>query len=141
MEGTSLEELIRREPTLREIFQDLPYETEDHQAIAKLIIGDRLVAGSDGGDHQDGRIVFTVTFASDDLMDIHTSSHEVKGGPKDSGRAEMMGVMITIIYLCHVIEWHGLPHESEIPIYCENRETVSFSTHQWIGTTPRWADC
>ena len=98
------------------------------------------MAGRDGGDNQDGRIVFTLTLASKDLTEIHSSSHEIKGGPKDSGWAEMMGIMITIVYICHIIEWHGLPNTTEVPIYCDNREAVDFSSHQWIGTTPRWAD-
>ena len=99
-----------------------------------------LVAGSDGGDDQDGRIVFTLTLESEDLTEIHSSSHEIKGGPKDLGRAEMMGIMITIVYICHIIEWHGLPHTTGVSIYCDNCEAVDFSYHQWIGTTPKWAD-
>ena len=138
--GTFLEELIRREPTMKGIFKNLPHAEQDHQAIAELIREDRLVAGSDGGDDQDGRIVFSITIAADDLLDIHTSSHEIDGGPKDSGRAEMMGVMTTIIYLIHVIEWHSILIENEIPIYCDNREAVDFCQHKWLGTTPRWAD-
>ena len=102
-EGTFLEELINRDPPLREIFRKLPYATEDHQALAKLIENE-LVTGSDGGDNQDGRIVFTLTLASEDLTEIHSSSHEIKGGPKDSGQAEMMGIMMTIVYICHTIE-------------------------------------
>ena len=115
-EGTFIEELIKREPSLGQIFQELPHADEDHQALAELIIDDKLVAGSDGGDNQDDRIVFTVTLASEELTDIHTSSHKIRGGSKDSGRAEMMGIMVIIIYLSHVIEWHGLPQNSAIPI-------------------------
>ena len=104
-----IEELIREEPSLERIFRALPHRQEDHEAIADLLVNGNLVAGSNGGDNQDGRIVFSITIASEDLLDVHTSSHEVQGVPKDSGRAEMMGVMVVIVYLCHVIKWHGLP--------------------------------
>ena len=135
-----LEGLKSREPSLAEIFQELPYAEEDHRAIAELMRDGKLVAGCDGGDNQNGRIVFNMTLASEDLLDIHSSSHEILGGPKDSGRAETMGIMITVIYLCHVIEWYGLTRETKVMIYCDNREAVDFSNHLWMGTTPRWAD-
>ena len=131
---------IKQDPTLREIFLELPHEEEDHEAIAESIIDGKPVARSDGRDYQDGRIVFTITLASDDLMNVHTSSHEVRGGPKDSGRAEIIGIMTVITYLSHVIEWHNLLRDSEIPIYCDNREAVDFCALNLVWTTPRWAD-
>ena len=137
---TFLGSLIQKEPQLREVFEALPSETEDHMAIADLISAQELVAGSDGGDDQNGRIVFAITLTSEDLTEVHTSSHEIIGGPKDSGRAEMMGIMTTVIYLCHILEWYRMPNDTKITIYCDNRETVDFSNQLWLGTTPRWAD-
>ena len=80
-----MESLIRREPSLKRTFEELPCREEDHKAIADLMAEEYLVAGSDGGDNQNGRVVYSITLASEDLLDVNTSSHEVIGGPKDSG--------------------------------------------------------
>ena len=85
--GSFLEALIEAEPSFAYIFGELPHEEEDHNAIADLMIQERLIAGSDGGDDQNGRIVFAMVLASDDLLDQHISGHEAYGLPKDLGRA------------------------------------------------------
>ena len=108
-EMTFLESLIQSEPTLEYIFRQMPHREEDHGAIADLMIREQLVAASDGGDDQDGHIVCSIILASEDLLEIHLSSHEVFGEPKDSGRAEMMGVMAIIAYLCQIIKRYDLP--------------------------------
>ena len=80
--------MIRKEPSLRETFEALPSREEYHQAIAEMMDAVDLVAGSDGGDDWNGRVVYSITLASEDLLEIHTSSREVRGGAKDSGRAK-----------------------------------------------------
>ena len=132
-EVTFIGELIRSKPSLRKILIKLPTRQEDHEEIAELLTNGALVAGSDNGDDHYGRIVFMVLFASEDLLDIHRSSHEVYGEPKDSGRAEMMGITVTLIYICHVIKWHKLPPTTETTIYCDNAETVGYANHLWLG--------
>ena len=51
-----------------------------------------------------------------------------------------MGITVVIMYLSHVMEWHGVTEASPVPIYCDNRETVDFCNDRWLGTTPRWAN-
>ena len=137
---TFLESLIAMEPTLGYIFKKMPHLEADHNAIADLMIQDNLVAGSDGGDDQNGRIVCAITIASEDLLDCHTSGHEVYGDPRDSGRAEMTGVTAVILYLCQIIKWHDLPRDTSVSIYSDSSETVRFANELWLGKTPRWAD-
>lgn len=135
-----IEELIREEPSMEQICKALPHHQEDHKAIADLLANGNLVAGRDGGDNQDVRIVFSITIASEDLFNVHTLSHEVQGGPKDSGRAEIIGIMVVIVDLCHVIKWNELPEETQATVYCDNREAIEFSKHKWIGKTQKWSD-
>ena len=88
-----------------------------------------LVAGSDGGDDHNGRIVFSVVLAAEDLTEVHTSSSEAHGSPKDSGRAELTGLTVAIIYICHLIKWYGLNDGESTIIDCDNQEAVK-----------KWAD-
>ena len=118
----------------------MPNKEEHHGAIADLMINEQLVAGSDGGDDQNGHIVCSIILASEDLLDYHISSHEVFGEPKDSGRAEMMGVMAIVVYLCHIIKWYELPEDTSVTLYSDSAETVKFVNRLWIGATPKWAD-
>ena len=84
-------------------FWEMPHSEEEHSNIADLMVRESLVVGSDGWDDQNGRIVCAIILASEDLLDYHISGHEVFGEPKDSGRAEMMGVPAIILYLCQII--------------------------------------
>ena len=135
-----LEALIKTEPTYECIFRKLPHRYTDQTAIADLMIQGNLVAGSDGGDDQNGRLVMSVAFSSDDLLESHVSGHEVYGHPKDSGRAETLGLSVAILYLCHLRKWHEIPKTKTVTIYCDNEEAVKFSNNLWTGTTPKWAD-
>ena len=124
-----LGELIKNEPSLMEIFIKLPNTQEDYEEISELLVKGVLVDGSDGGDNHDGRILFRVILASEDVLDIHRSSHEVFGIPKYSGRADMMGVTVSLIYICHIMKWHKHPPTTETTIYCDNAETVGYTNH------------
>ena len=61
------------------------------------MIQERLIVGRDGGGDQNGRIVFAMVLALDDLLDQHVSGHEAYGLPTDLGRAEIMGIMVVIL--------------------------------------------
>lgn len=135
-----VETLIRQEPAFEYIFRRMPTRYEDQTAIADMMIQGKLVAGTDGGDNQEGRLVMAIVLSSDDLTEHHTSGHEVFGQPKDSGRAEIFGLTAAVIYLCHLMKWHGIPEENTVTIYCDNEEAVKFANNLWIGTTPKWAD-
>ena len=139
-EGSFLDALIEAEPSFEYIFQELPHAEEDRNAISEFMIQGKLNAGSDDGDDQNGRIVFAMVFASDDLIDQHVSGHEAYGLPKDSGRAEIMGVTEVIIYLCQIISWYYLPNTLKTTIHCDNAEAVQYVNKLWIGETPKWAD-
>ena len=135
-----LTSLIALEPTFEYIFREMPYLEEDHSAIADLMAQENLVAGSDGGDDQNGRLACAIIPASDDLLDYHISGHEVYGEPKDSGRAKITGVTAIILYLCHVIKWYDLPSGTSVTIYCDSAETVKVANDLWMGETLKWAD-
>ena len=137
---TFISTLIASEPSLEYVFRGLPHTEAESGTIVDLMIQEKLVVASDGGDNQDGRIVCAIALASEDMLDYHISSHEVYGEPKDSGRAEMMGVTAAVVYLCQLIKWHGLPVDTRVNIYCDNEETVDFANKKWIGETPKWAD-
>ena len=66
---------------------------------------------SDGGHDQDSRIIFVITMVSEDLTELHMSLHKVQGGPKDSGREELAGIIVIIIYLCQIITWYDRPKQ------------------------------
>ena len=135
-----LETLIAEEPTYEYIFRELPHRYEEQTAIADLMIQECLVAGTDGGDDQNGRLVMSITLASDDLTEMHVSGHDVYGYPRDSGRAEIVGLCAVILFLNHLRKWHDIPRTSTVTIYCDNSEAVNFANSLWIGTTPKWAD-
>ena len=78
--------------------------------------------------------------AADDLTEIHISSNDARGYPKDSGRAEITGLTVIIIYICHLLEWYNINTDTPIPVYCDNQEAVAFANKRWIGPTPKWAD-
>ena len=78
--------------------------------------------------------------AADDLTEIHVSSNDARGYPKDSGRAEITGLAVTLIYICHLLEWYNIDTDTAIPIYCDNLEAVAFANKGWIGPTLKWAD-
>ena len=84
--------------------------------------------------------MFSVLFVSEDLTEVHLFAHGAYGEPRDSGRAEMMEVTVTVLYLCHLMEWFGTSPEISTAIYCDNEEAVSFANHRWLGSTPKWAD-
>ena len=61
-------------------------------------------------------MVFALTLTSGDLNSVHTSEHEVYGGPRDSGRAEMTGVVINIYYLTELIQYMDLREHRPIEL-------------------------
>ena len=135
-----LDTLIEEEPSYGYIFRKLPHRHEEQGTIADLMIQGVLVAGTDGGDNQDGRLVMAITLASEDLTEVHVSGHEVYGNPRDSGRAEIVGLSAAILYLNHLRKWHNIPSDVTVPIYCDNAEAVQFANSPWTGTTPKWSD-
>ena len=104
------------------------------------MIQGNLVAGSDSGDDQNGRLVISVAFSSDDLLESHVSGHEVYGHPNDSGRVETIGLLVVILYLCCLRKWHDIPKTKTVTIFCDNEEAVKFSKNIWTGTMPKWVD-
>ena len=51
-----------------------------------------------------------------------------------------MGVIVTVLYIFHLMEWFDTTPEVCTMIYCDNQEAVSFTNHRWLGSTPKWAD-
>ena len=86
----------------------------------ELLENDELVAGCDGGDNQNGRMVFSVLFTSEDLNEMHLSSHKAHGLLKESVRAKIMGLTVVIIYLCRLMEWFEATTGVSTSIYCDN---------------------
>ena len=104
----------------------------------ELLENGELVAGCEGGDNQNGRMVFSVLFTSEDLHEMHLSSHKAHGLPTDSGRAEIMGLTVVILYLCHLMEWYEATTGVSTSIYCDNKVAVDFAkntdrTHPEVG--------
>ena len=134
------EVLLMAEPGLSEYMRDMPTSAADCEALLDRIENGDLVLGSDGSADHSNLATFSVTLASTDLTTIHTSSHEAKGKPCDSGRAELFGVLTLSLYVKTLTKHHGVEVRSPIPLYCDNKETVEFAATRWVGTTPRWAD-
>ena len=117
--------------------RELPTSQAEIEILRALAVDGELHAASDGSAKDGDRSTFAVCFSSTDMTVFHVSSHEAAGLPHDSGRAELYGLLLIVIFLSSTLD--GLD-VGPIPIYCDNLEALNFAKDPYMGTTPTWAD-
>ena len=122
---------------LNQYLQSLPSSASDIEHLCDLANDGELHAASDGSAKNGNKSTFSVCLSSSDMTTFHISAHEARGLPHDSGRAELHGLLIIVAYLSKTLR---LSSAQEVPVYCDNLESLNFAKDPFLGTTPKWAD-
>ena len=96
-----------------------------------------LYLACDGSARGGDRATFAVCLSSGDMTTMHVSPHEVMGGPHDSGRAELLALLVLVEYTSDLFNKMANIH---LDLHSDSLEAVNFARDPYVGSTPSWAD-
>ena len=122
---------------LHNYLRHLPTSPEDCDVLRSLAINGELHLACDGSAKDGDRSTFAVCLSSTDMTAFHLSSHEVVGLPHDSGRSELLALLVLVAYTSTLLQ--GIPDLS-VNLYSDSLESLRFARDPYLGRTPAWAD-